>query len=195
LTGLEFVRLGKEVRSAIGQRHRFAHTLGVARLARRLALRHGADAERALLAGMLHDLARLYPPEALLAECRARGMPIDDFERANPTVLHARLGAELARERFGVKDEDVLHAIRTHTLGSNVMSALDVIVYLADALEPGRRFEERAGLERLAMRDLDAAMRETLRATVDYLEAQGRRVAPATAAAIKFFAAKEKQTA
>lgn len=195
MTGLEFVRLSKDVRRAIGQRHRFAHTLGVARFGRRLARRHGGDAERALLAGMLHDLARLYPPERLLADCEARKMRIDAFERAHPTVLHARLGAELARERFGVKDEPVLAAIRKHTLGAGTMSTLDVIVYLADALEPGRRFEERAALERLAIRDLDAAMRETLRSTVEYTKAHGRQVAPATAAAIEFFSTKEKQTA
>lgn len=144
---------------------------------------------------MLHDLARLYPAERLLAECEARAMRIDAFERAHPTVLHARLGAELAREQFGVSDEAVLSAICKHTLASATMSSLDAIVYLSDALEPGRRFEERATLERLAFRDLDAAMRETLRLTVDYTKAQGRQVAPATAAAIEFFAAKEKQTA
>lgn len=195
MTGLEFVRLIKGVRRAIGQRHRFAHTLGVARLARRLALRHGADAERALLAGMLHDLARLYPAERLLQDCEARRMRIDAFERAHPTVLHARLGAELAREQFGVNDEPVLTAIRKHTLASGTMSNLDAIVYLADALEPGRRFDERAALERLAFEDLDRAMRELLRATIDYNKAQGRQVAPATAAAVEHFATKEKQTA
>jgi predicted HD superfamily hydrolase involved in NAD metabolism len=195
LSGLEFVRLSRDVRRTIGQRHRFAHTLGVARLARRLALRHGADAQRALLAGMLHDLARLYTVERLIAECEAREMRIDAFERAHPAVLHARLGAELAREQFAVNDEAVLAAIRKHTLASGAMSALDVIVYLADGLEPGRRFEERAALERLAFRDLDEAMRETLRSTVEYNNAHGRQVAPATAAAIEFFATKEKQTA
>ncbi|MGH7660322.1 MAG: bis(5'-nucleosyl)-tetraphosphatase (symmetrical) YqeK [Vulcanimicrobiaceae bacterium] len=195
MTGLEFVRLSKHVRHDIGQRHRFAHTLGVARLARRLARRHGADAQRALLAGMLHDLARLYAPERLLSECEARNMRIDAFERAHPTVLHARLGAELAREQFGVTDDAVLAAIRKHTLGSATMSTLDTIVYLADGLEPGRRFEERAALERLALRNLDAAMRATLRSTVDYNKAHGRQIAPATAAAIEFFATKEKQTA
>jgi len=195
LSGLEFVRLATAVREAIGQRHRFGHTLGVARLARRLALRHGADSRQALIAGMLHDLARLWPAQRLLDECEARGMTIDAFERANPTVLHARIGAELAAERFGVNDEAVLSAIRKHTLGSGSMSALDIIVFLADALEPGRDFDERAELERLALRDLNAAMHATLQATVVYNGAHGRRVAPATSAALERFTSKEKKTA
>jgi predicted HD superfamily hydrolase involved in NAD metabolism len=137
----------------------------------------------------------LFSPERLLAECEDRKMRIDAFERANPTVLHARLGAELAREEFGVSDEAVLSAIRKHTLASGTMSVLDAIVYLADGLEPGRRFAERAALEGLAFRDLNAAMRETLRSSVEYNKAQGRQVPPATTAAIALFAAKEKQTA
>ena len=148
---------------------------------------------------MLHDLARLYPPELLLSECEARGMRIDAFERRNPTVLHARLGAELARERYGVTDERVLSAIRKHTLGSSAMSRLDAIVYLADTVEPGRTFDERAQLEALAFADLDAAMLATLRATIAFLGASGKPVAPATAAADEFYAAavavKEKTTA
>jgi predicted HD superfamily hydrolase involved in NAD metabolism len=194
VSGTEFVDLCKRVKREIGQRHRYVHTLGVARLAARLARRHGADPDRARLAGMLHDLARLYPAERLIAECEARGLPIDPFERENPTVLHARLGAELARERFGVEDAAVLSAIRKHTLASASMSRLDAILYLADSLEPGRSFAERPQLERIAMRDLDAAMRAVLESTLAYLGARGLKVAPATAAAVERYA-KEKSTA
>jgi predicted HD superfamily hydrolase involved in NAD metabolism len=195
VSGTEFVRLCREVRDAIGQGHRYTHTLGVARMADRLAQRHGVDPRRARLAGMLHDLARLWTPERLLEECAKRTMPVDAFERAHPVVLHARLGAELARERFGVEDHAVLSAIRTHTLGSGRMSRLDVVLYLADALEPGRDFLERPRLERLAFRDPDAAMHATLRSTIAYLGSRGLPVAPATLAAIQLFSTEEKQTA
>lgn len=194
-SGIEFIRLCKRVRDAIRQRHRYAHTLRVARFAVRLAGRYGEDTGRARLAGMLHDLARLFPPEVLLAESRARGLAIDDFDREHPRVLHARLGAELAREQFGVDDERVLSAIRAHTLGSSSMSRLDAIIYLADSLEPGRDFVERTQLEHLAFQDLDAAMRATLLQTVAHYGASGRSVAPATAAALELFSAKEKKTA
>jgi predicted HD superfamily hydrolase involved in NAD metabolism len=194
-TGIAFIDLCKRVREAIGQRHRYAHTLRVARLAVRLARRHGESVERARLAGMLHDLARLYPAELLLLECGARGMTIDDFERAHPRVLHARLGAELAPERFGVDDERVLSAIRLHTLGGRSMSRLDAIVYLADSLEPNRDFAERAQLERLALLDLEAAMHATLLQTIAHYGADGKAVAPATAAALQRFSTKEKKTA
>ena len=104
---------------------------------------------------MRGDAARPRPPvlgTQLREECAQRGLPIDAFEEANPVVLHARVGAELARERFECADEGVLSAIRKHTLGDPSMSRLDAIVYLADGLEPGRDFPERAAFAALALR-------------------------------------------
>jgi len=195
VTGIEFVRLGKRVHAHIGQRARYAHTLRVTRLAIRLARRYGESVERALLAGMLHDLARLYSDQRLLEDSRARGLSISAFEQAHPRVLHARLGAELAREQFRIDDERILCAIRYHTLGAGSMNTLDAIVYLADSLEPGRDFDERAALEQLSFRDLDAAMRETLLSTTAFHGASGKSIAPETAAAIQLFSSKEKKTA
>ena len=183
------MRAARAVRAALDQRYRYAHVLRVARLAEALARAHGVDPHRARVAGLLHDLARLYPADRLLRECGERGLAIDAFERAQPLVLHARLGAELARERFGVRDPDVLSAIRKHTLADAVMSPLDKVVYLADGLEPGRDFADRAALAALAFRDLDTAMRAMLASSVVYLRERGLAIAPQTAAAAQAFGA------
>ncbi|MFZ0033282.1 MAG: bis(5'-nucleosyl)-tetraphosphatase (symmetrical) YqeK [Candidatus Cybelea sp.] len=159
---MTFTELARRVREQIGQQHRYAHSVRVARCAEILAQRHTLDSRKARLAGMLHDLARLYAPERLLAESASRRLPIDAEARAHPVLLHAPLSAALARERFGVEDAEVLSAIEKHTTGAAEMSPLDQAVYLADSLEPGRRFPERGALWELALRDLDAAMRETL---------------------------------
>jgi predicted HD superfamily hydrolase involved in NAD metabolism len=175
------------VRTQLGQDHRYEHSVRVARCADVLAHHHGLDARKARLAGMLHDLARLYAPARLLAECEARRMPIDEFERANPVVLHARLGAALARETFGVRDPEVLSAIEKHTTGASRMAPLDCAVYLADGLEPGRDFPERAALWQLAARDIDAGMRALLQHGFRYLSRKGIPVAPQTVAAARAF--------
>lgn len=158
-----FTQLARKVREQIGQEHRYAHSVRVARCAENLARRHGVDPRKARLAGMLHDLARLYSAERLLAESAARGMAISDREREHPVLLHARLGEALARELFGVEDREVLSAIAKHTTGADEMSSLDCVVYLADSLEPHRKFPERGLLWDLALRDLAAATRETMR--------------------------------
>ena len=133
---------------------------------------------------MLHDLARLYSVERLVAECAARAMPIDAFETRHPIVLHARLGAELARERFAIVDAGVLSAIARHTVAAADMSRLDAIVYLADGLEPGRDFAERESLEALAFADLDAAMLAVLESSLAYLARRKLEPAPQTLAAL-----------
>jgi predicted HD superfamily hydrolase involved in NAD metabolism len=184
-----FPQLCKAVRADLAQAHRYAHCVRVARLGELLARAHAEDTRRARIAGMLHDLARLYSAERLLRECGARGMPIDGFERAHPVVLHARLSAELARERYGVCDEAILSAIRAHTLAAPTMARLDCVVYLADALEPGRDFPEREAYLRVAYHDLDGAMRLVLASSAAYLRGRGLEPAPVTLAAVERFAA------
>lgn len=114
-------------------------------------------------------------------------MTISSAERAAPVLLHARLGAALAREQFGVADPEILSAIEKHTTADAQMSPLDCAVYLADGLEPGRNFPERAGIWELAQRDVRAAMRETLRSTLGYLHRRGLPVAPQSLAAARAF--------
>jgi predicted HD superfamily hydrolase involved in NAD metabolism len=184
----DFVDLGRRVREHLNQQHRYDHCVRVARLADTLAQAHGLDASKARIAGMLHDLARLYSNERLIAECRARDMTIDAFEVANPIVLHARLGAELAREMFGIDDPEILSAIAKHTVGAAQMSSLDCVVYLADGLEPGRDFPERAPIVALAKTSLTGAMAASIQQSARYCEQKGLTVAPQTLAAARLFA-------
>jgi predicted HD superfamily hydrolase involved in NAD metabolism len=184
---LTFGQLAGAVRSHLAQDRRYEHSVRVARCADVLAQRHRLDAGKARMAGMLHDLARLYSPERLIAECTLRDMRIDEFERANPMVLHARLGAAIARESFAVSDPEVLSAIEKHTTGAGEMSPLDCAVYLADSLEPERRFAERAALWQLAMCDLVSATREVLLLGIRHFARKGQSIAPQTAAAARTF--------
>ncbi|MDE2481033.1 MAG: bis(5'-nucleosyl)-tetraphosphatase (symmetrical) YqeK [bacterium] len=183
----DYRALAGRVRDHLGQSHRYAHVIRVARCAEVLAMEHGLDARKARLAGLLHDLARLYPGPRLLAECEARRLPVGAFEREHPIVLHAPLGAALASETFAVRDPEVLSAIAKHTVGAAEMSPLDCALYLADALEPGREYDERAELWALARRDLHGAMRAVIANSLRYLERKKIPVAPQTLAAAATF--------
>jgi predicted HD superfamily hydrolase involved in NAD metabolism len=177
-----YTQLARAVRTHLDQDHRYRHCVRVARSADILAQLHGVSPQKARLAAMLHDLARLYSTSQLIEESQRREIPIDDFERRNPIVLHAPLGAALARELFDVCDLDVLSAIAKHTLGAAEMSPLDCVVYLADALEPGRDFANREAIWNLARRDLRAAMSAAIADALVYLAAQGREPAQQTLA-------------
>ncbi len=179
--------LARRVREHIGQEHRYAHSVRVARCAEILAHAYGASTRRARIAGMLHDIARLYSPDRLISEAAMRGIAIGDIERAHPLLLHAEVGAALAREHFGVSDPEILSAISKHTEGASAMSPLDCAVYLADTLEPGRDFADRAALWELARKDMRAAMRETLREMLAYLSRKGLPMTPRALAAARAF--------
>ncbi|GAA6621872.1 bis(5'-nucleosyl)-tetraphosphatase (symmetrical) YqeK [Scytonema sp. NUACC26] len=114
------------------------HILRVEQMAATLAAQHNLDEEKAATAGLMYDLAKYYKPQKLLQMARAEGLDIDEVMAEDPHLLHADVSAILARDIFGVNDEEVLQAIANHTLGRPGMSQLSCIVFLSDSLEPGR---------------------------------------------------------
>lgn len=140
---------------------RFIHSLGVAECARELALRFDCDAEKAYLAGLLHDCATKYSPEEMLALAVREGLCEPDAVIDNPTAeFHARLGAVVAKEEFGITDGDILNAVVLHQEGGVPMTKLEIIISLADAIEPSRKGEKIDAIREVAKRDLIAAYLE-----------------------------------
>jgi nicotinate-nucleotide adenylyltransferase len=144
---------------------RYEHTLNVAALADALARRHGQDPATARLAALLHDVGRSLPPPQMAERARKRRLkvPARDLTAAlEPMLLHAHISEDIARRDFGVDDAGVLSAIRKHTLGDRLMSALDKVVYVADACSADRRHPGVAKTRALAFDDLDAAFEQCL---------------------------------
>lgn len=117
---------------------RIEHILRVEQMALALAEHYNLDVEKAAQAGLMHDLAKYFKPQRLLVIARTENLDIDPVSEATPHLLHADVSAIVARDTFGVNDEEVLQAIANHTLGRPEMSLLSCIVFLADSLEPGR---------------------------------------------------------
>lgn len=159
---------------------RYGHTLRVADTTERLAAIHELDAARARLAALLHDAARETEPEELLRLARKWKLPVDEFERENPKLLHGPVAAEMARRELGVEDEEVLDAIRSHTTGEPGMGLLALALYVADKIEPARDYPSAGRLRKLAETSLEEAAAEALRTAVAYNEQRGRRMHPAS---------------
>ena len=166
---------------------RYEHTLSVAYTAANLAAVHGVDTEKALIAGILHDCAKCLSHKKQLSLCTKNHVQLSELEEAeNSPLLHAKAGSVLAREAYGITDEDILRAISYHTTGRPQMSPLEKIIYIADYIEPGRRHVKRTAAEsdndrltqirRMAYRDLDEALCCILGDSLDYLRAKGGRV-------------------
>ncbi|MDO4289379.1 MAG: nicotinate-nucleotide adenylyltransferase [Eubacterium sp.] len=148
---------------------RYEHTLNVADCALALCDRYPCDKEQAYLAALLHDCAKNYTPEALLAAAEKYNLDVDDVTQREPQLLHGPVGAAVARDEYGVTDEAVLGAIRYHTTGRAGMSRLEKIIYLADFIEPGRDYPGVDKLRELAFEDLDKAMIQALTNTIRYI--------------------------
>ncbi len=155
-------------------RQRYLHSLGVAETAKKLAQLYGGDANKAYLAGLLHDCAKGLSNHHLLQTAIAFGIVRnDDTEEVCPDLLHGSVGSVLARKEYGVDDEEILTAIAVHTLGAEEMGLLAKIIYLADFIEPGRDFPGAEKLRILAHQDLDHAVLGAMDNTILYVLQQG----------------------
>ncbi len=134
---------------------RYRHIMGTVRWAIELADRHKMDTKQARLAALLHDCAKVSPEEQLL-QAKKRNMVLTKIEEISPSLIHARLGAVYAKEKYGVDDEEIIEAIRCHTLCRLGMTRLDKLLYIADKTEPLRSFGGVNTLRRKAWDDLDA---------------------------------------
>jgi predicted HD superfamily hydrolase involved in NAD metabolism len=150
---------------------RFRHTLGVRDTAVRLAKAYRCSAENAAVAALLHDVARDMPLE------RQQRLVLEGYPRfscssevfRDPLLLHASAGSVLAREDFRVHDRNVLRSIELHTTGGPTMGVLEKVVFVADFIEPGRRFRGVRQARVLARRDLDEAVLYVYGYTLRYL--------------------------
>ena len=167
---------------------RFAHTLGVEYTAACLAMKYDVNMEDAMLAGLLHDCAKYLSDEKLLSCCEKNHIPVEDIERINPSLLHAKVGALFASEKYGVTDEEILNAIRNHTTGRPAMSPLEKIIYIADYIEPGRKQADNLEeVRKLAFTDLDRALLRILHDILNYLETTGRSIDPMTRKTYEYY--------
>lgn len=156
---------------------RFEHTLGVAYTAASLAMCHDVDTEAALMAGLLHDCAKCLSNEKKISICEKHNLKMTEVERKNPSLLHAKVGSFMAKERYHVEDRDVLDAILNHTTGKPDMSMLEKIIFVADYIEPGRnRAKNLSEIRKLAFVDLDKALLKILEDTLEYLEESGEEI-------------------
>ena len=151
---------------------RIAHVAGCENEAVMLAGFWGEDPERAAEAAILHDMAKKFKFEEQLQICEKYGIINDHDELASPRILHAKTGAAMAKDLFGVEDE-VAEAIRWHCTGKPDMTMLEKIIWLADYIEPTRNFPGVDRIRKLAYEDIDEALAAALGMSLEHIRADG----------------------
>ena len=116
---------------------RYVHSISVAKTARKLARTYGYDGHVARMAGLLHDWDKVLLPEKLQQRISDFDLAIDEETVRNmPWVLHGPTAAAVLRRDFPCFGEEVFQAIERHTVGAPNMAPLDMIVFVADKIEP-----------------------------------------------------------
>lgn len=162
---------------------RYEHSIGTAEMAAKLAKEYSQDEQRAYFAGLLHDCAKCFPVEKLLKIIDDKKLDVDPIEKMNYKTLHAPVSAYVAKTEFGVDDEEILSAIRWHTIGKIEMTDFEKIIYLADKIELRTREAEYADPIReclVGTNGLDKAMLQSYKLTIKSLVDRNLKICPMT---------------
>lgn len=141
---------------------RFNHSTGVMKTAVKLAEYYNADTEKAAMAGLLHDCVKGFPIDELRKMAVEYDPNLSEIVLATDNLLHAPAGAYAAINKYGITDRDIILSIEHHITGDRHMGLLEKIIYLADFIEPSRRFPDAVSIRSIAYDGLDAAVLATI---------------------------------
>lgn len=169
-------------------RDRFEHSEGVMYTAAALAMRYGENLEKAQIAGILHDCAKCIPDNKKLKICEKNHIEITEAERCSPFLLHAKVGAYIAKEKYNIEDTEILDAIACHTTGKPAMTLLEKIIYISDYIEPMRnKASNLEEVRKMAFVDLDETLFKILSDTLVYLEKSSKKMDPMTMQTYEYY--------
>ena len=157
-------KIQKDLKTMLSEK-RYNHSIGTMKMAEKLAKQYGMDPEEAGLTGLVHDMAKELTPEESFKYMKENNLEIDEIEQKNVKLLHAKIGADMARKKYGFA-ENMQKAILYHTTGSPDMDILAKIIFIADKAEENRKYEEVEMVRNLAKNNLDECILYILNFTI-----------------------------
>lgn len=151
----------------------YIHCIQTMNEAEKLAHHYGSDIEKAKIAGLLHDCGK-------------------KMTKGNDNLTHSKVGAEIANEVFDVHDEEILNSIKYHTTGRENMTLLDKIIFTADKIEPGRKYEGVDEIRKVAYTNIDEAIIMSLESTIEYVKMRKLELDNDSITTLKFLRRKDE---
>lgn len=168
-------KIKKDLKEKLSK-NRYEHSLRVADCCKRLAKIYKIDENRAYLSGLVHDCAKNLEEFYMLNKKLNSDIIFDTEERDNENLRHAPIGAVVCKDLYGIFDEEILSAVRYHTIAKENMTLLEKILFISDKIEPDRKYDTVDELRRLADFDIDRAIVKFLNDSFEYLEKKSQKV-------------------
>lgn len=155
-------KIDKDIKKELTER-RYEHSIGVMKKAEELAKIYGVNVAEARLAGLAHDIGKDLTKQEKLEYVKDNNIEIDEIEKINVGLLHAKIGADICKKRYGFT-QNMQDAIKYHTTGNENMDLLAKIIFVADKIEDGRSYENIEKMRvleetrRLAKENIDNAL-------------------------------------
>ncbi len=165
-------KINNDLRKTLSER-RYKHSLGVMEKAEELARIYNIDINKAKLVGLAHDIGKELSDEQMLEYVKENNIEIDNVERENVGLLHAKIGAYICKSKYNFSI-DMQDAIKFHTVGNENMDLFAKIIYVADKIEEGRiykdeeKMKELQTVRELANHDIDEALLYEIDSSIKY---------------------------
>ncbi len=169
---------------------RYTHSLNVADECRKLAQRYDEDEERAYFAGLVHDVCKEVPAEELRKLAEESNLDVSPAELETKALWHAVAGGAFVRDSLMIEDEDIISAVRFHTIGRAGMSRLEEIVYIGDLVSADRTYKDVKKFRKLAYQDMDKVMLEALVFSIESVTDKKGLIPEYTIEAYNFYVSK-----
>ena len=177
---MQLEQIREEVKHILSEK-RYKHSLGVEKRAAELGAIYGVDIEKAKLAGITHDIAKEMPKEEMLKYVTENNIEIDNIEKINVGLLHGKIGADICKKKYGFT-QDMQDAIKYHTVGNVNMDLLAKIIYIADKIEDGRKYNDEEKMKTLekireiAKKDINLALIFSIDSSMIYTIKKGKLI-------------------
>lgn len=172
---------------------RFNHSVNVADECRKLAKTYGEDEEKAYFAGLVHDVCKEVPAQELKQMAVESNLNMTEAELETKALWHAVAGAGFVRDSLMIEDEDIINAVRFHTIGRAGMTRLEEIVYVGDLISADRTYKDVKKFRKLAYQDMDRVMLEALIFSIESVTEKKGMISEYTLEAYNQYVMKERR--
>ena len=171
---IKYEDLYNDVKNKLSEK-RFKHSLGVVNRALEYADIYDVDRDIVKLTAIAHDIAKELSQDEIDRYIREYNIVLDDIEKSNNNLLHAKIGAYICKNEYNFND-DMVNAIMYHTTGRANMSMLEKIIYLADATEASRGYDDMKWYVDVIKDNIDRGMMEVSKWIIEDLLKKNRQI-------------------